>query len=528
MKNRGSANSQANILSRLVTVAKKHIHQIDPRHRSDDFSRSVRNAAYSSADYLLLPILWLISTPIFVSHLGTGRFGIWMLVNTLMGVSGIMAFGLTDATIKYVSKYRAIGDEARVVRVVQSTLTMYGLLGTATAVIVFFISPLLVNHVFKVEEQNITLAIQGLQIGGIGIAVRFFDSVFQSAIYGYERYDLAARVTMVTNASTIGVNVLLVLVGYGLIAVLVNTFGWIVASGCCKAWLAKKTVIKSLVIRPVLDRVILKEIFSFGIYSWVQGISGILLGQVDRLLVASLLGTTALSYYAICLQLAQQIHSLLARTTAFIFPLASAIKEAGAIDRLRRLYFKGLNFTTVAAITIGFPLFMCAHEVLNLWMGQSFADEASGVLRVLICAMCILATSIVPYYYLNATGFVRLNALFALVSGSIVAITGFLLIPWLGIIGAAWARAANTPTGIVSRTILHYRVLSDRRWYAGILIFLPVVITFAVGFGLVHIFGEPSSNLFLMSFMLLGYALLGTLIAGGICFFTSNISKSLI
>lgn len=493
------------------------INHFDPRLRSEDFRRSLRNAAYSSADYLLLPVLWLISTPFFISRLGTDRFGIWMLVNTLMGLSGIMAFGLTDATIKYVSKYRALGDEAGVVRVVRSTLTMYSVLGALAAVIVFFIAPLLVNHVFKVEVQNTALAIIAIQIGGVGITARFFDSVFQSAIYGYERYDLAVRVTIVTNTLTIGVNVILVLAGYGLLAILINTFGWIVASGCCKALLAKRMLIRNLVLKPILDRVALKEIFGFGIYSWIQGVGGILLGQVDRLLVASLLGTTALAYYAICLQLAQQIHSLLARAVSFMFPLSSAIKETGAIDRLRRLYFKGMNFTTVAAVAIGLPLFMCAHEILTLWIGPAFADEASDTLRILVFAFSIMATSIVPYYFLNGTGFVRLNTLFGLVSGTIVATAGFLLIPWLGAVGAAWARTANTPTGIISRTILHYKVLSDRRWYAGISIVLPVFVSFATGLGLLHLFGEPSLSLIMLAFMAIGYAFLGMALATTSC-----------
>ncbi|CAN2042201.1 putative Polysaccharide biosynthesis protein C-terminal domain-containing protein [Candidatus Magnetomoraceae bacterium gMMP-15] len=513
MKNRGATNFQTNILFRFINVVKKYIRQIDPHHRSNGFSRSVRNAAYSSADYLLLPILWLISTPIFIFHLGTEQFGIWMLVNTFIGVSGIMGFGLTDATIRYVSKYRAMEDEAQVVRVVQSTLTMYSVLGIVTSAIVFFIAPLLVNHIFKIEKQNVILAIQALRIGGIGIVIRFFDSLFQSAIYGYERYDLTARVNMIANVLTIGLNLILVFAGYGLIAILVNTFGWIVASGCCKAWLAKNKVIKSLAIRPILDRAILKKIFAFGIFSWLQGIGGILFHQIDRILVASILGMTALSSYVICLQLAQQIHALLARTVSFIFPMASAIKERGAINPLRSLYFKGLNFTTAAAIMIGFPLFMCTHGVLNLWMGQSFADEASSVLRVLIFSTCILATSIVPYYYLNGTGYVRLNTLFGLVSGSIVAIAGILLIPWLGIIGAAWARTANTPTGIISRTILHYKVLSDMRWYAGISVILPVLSTFAIGFGLLQFMGEPKLSLIMLIFRGAGYAFLGLFLA---------------
>jgi O-antigen/teichoic acid export membrane protein len=496
---------------------KKLIDKIDNSQRTDDSRRSLRNAAYNLADCLLLPVLWLISTPIFVSRLGTDRFGIWMLVNAVMGLSGVMAFGLTDATIKYVSKYRALSDEAGVVRVVRSTLTMYGLLGVLTAVIVFFIAPFLVNNVFNVEPQNTALAISALQIGGMGVAVRFFDSVFLSAIYGYERYDLAARVTMVTNSLTIGINVVLVLIGYGLIGVLINTFGWIVAGGCCKVWVVKNMLIRGLPLRPVLDRETLREIFSFGIYSWVQGIGGILFGQVDRLLVAFLLSTTALAYYTICLQLAQQIHSLLARTTSFVFPLSSAIKETGNSDRLRRLYFKGLNYTTIAATAIGLPLFMCSHGVLSLWIGQPFADNASSILRVLVFVMCILATSIVPYYYLNGTGFVRLNTLFALISGTIVTIAGFLLIPWLGAIGAAWARTANTPTSIIARTILHYKVLSDRRWYAGMFILLPVVISFCVGFGLLQLFGEPSASIFLIGFLILSYTLLGAFLSTGTC-----------
>ena len=53
-----------------------------------------------------------------------------------------------------------------------------------------------------------------------------------------------------------------------------------------------------------------------------------------------------------------------------------------------------------------------------------------------------------------------------------------LMVPWLGLIGAALARLCSIPTSTVARTILHYKVLNDRRWYAGINIFAPVVFSF--------------------------------------------------
>jgi O-antigen/teichoic acid export membrane protein len=495
-----------------------------PTSRSEDFKRSLRNAVYSSTEHLLHPVLLLISTPIFLYRLGTDQFGIWMLVNSMIGLSSFMEFGLTGATVKYVSKYRALQDEAGVIRVVRSTFTVYGTLGILASLMFCILAPLLVDKVFKIDKQNLALAVAVFQISAIGVAVRFFDGFFQSILHGYERYDLASRVTMITSALAIGVNVLLVMAGYGLKVILLSVFAWLLVSGACKALLIKRLLINSLVLKPTWDRSALKEIFGFGVFSWMQGVGGILLGQADRLLLASLLGTTALAYYAVCLQLAQQVHALLARATQFLFPLASAIKESGDLERLRRLYFQGLNLTTIAAVTIGLPMFVCAPEILSLWMGADFAAEATDILRVLVFVFTLMATSIVPYYYLNGTGYVALNTLFGLVSGGMVAIAGLLLIPWLGPVGAAWSRTANTPTGIISRTVLHYRVLSDKRWYAGMAIVLPVLLAFAAGLAFLKLLGEPGLSWFMLPFAAFAYALLGFVLASG-CSLLLNFSN---
>jgi len=47
-----------------------------------------------------LLVLYFVATPIFVHKLGVDQYGIWMLVNACFGFSGVLAFGLSDATIK--------------------------------------------------------------------------------------------------------------------------------------------------------------------------------------------------------------------------------------------------------------------------------------------------------------------------------------------------------------------------------------------------------------------------------------------
>ena len=496
----------------------KHLkNKLNPRRRSGLFRRSLRNASFSSTEYIFLQILMFIATPFFVSRLGVDKYGIWMLVNSVMGFMGLMSFGLSDATIKYVSAHLANKNIDGVVRVVRSTLTMYGLLGLFTAAVAYFLAPILVNHVFNVQLENTRLAIAAIQIASFGMMARLLDSVFLSTLQGYQRYDLAAKITIIVNTITLAVNVGLVLLGYGVIQILLATIGIIVLGGMTKAIVAKRFLLPSLVFLPIFDRKALKEIFSFGLYSWLQSVGGILLSQADRLIIASLLNTSALTHYTVCLQLAQQVSAVLAKAVLFLFPLSSAAREEGNLAHMRTIYFKGINLVTISCVGLGLPIFLFSHNILSFWMGVEFANETANVLRVLTFAFALMATSIVPYHFMNGTGFVRLNTLFAFISGFVVTFATIFMIPWLGILGAAWARCFNTPTSVIARTVVHHKVLDDRRWYAGLSIFAPVIFTFMIAFIILKTANEPALNLFCMLPLLAITSMIGMLLASVLC-----------
>ncbi len=465
------------MLDKLLSLRKK----LDISNRSELFKRSAHNTMWSTLDYLVLPILFIVATPIFVGHLGVEMYGLWMLSNTLTGFTGLFAFGLTDATIKFVSKYHALDDTDGVVRVAQSTLLMYGSLGLFALAATFFAAPFLVEKVFNIKPQDFSLAITVLRLSGLGIAVRFIDSVFMSVFQGYQRYDLSAKVTIPANILTVVSNVVLVLMGFHVKEVVTCSIAVLALSALSKSFLLRRILSLKINLIPRFDVRTIKEIWSYGMYSWVQDMSAILLGQVDRLLIASLLSTSALAYYSVCLQLAQQIHAVLSKGTAFLFPLSSASLESGNKEGMRRIYFKALRLVTVVAVGIGFPLFLFADKVLTVWMGPAFAEHATIILRILAFGFTVLATSIVPYYYMNGIGFVRLNTVFGFISGTAVAGSVVLLIPSLGLPGVALAWLANIPVGLISRTIMHRRVFGDMRWYTSLLILGPIIVTFLLG-----------------------------------------------
>lgn len=501
------------------TVSKFHL--VTDKFRNKQFSpelgQSIRNVTFSGASYVLPIGLWLVTTSLFVSHLGSDQYGIWTLARSFLGISGVMGFGLSDATIKFVSYYRATNDTTAIIRVIRASLTAYLFFGCLTGISLYFAAPLLVHSLFQIKNETLAIAI--FQLSSLGIAIRFLDSIFQSIIQGYERYDLTARVSMITNTLTVVSSACIVYLGYGLTAVMVLAIVLQTLSSVAKIIIVKQLFLPQLTITPLLDRSSFKEIFGFSFFSWIQSVGNILLSQLDSFIIASILGTTPLTYYTVCVQITSQIHGLLSSSLSFIFPLSSITKEQGKLTKLRNVYFISMSATTVLVIALTLPFFMFPYSILSLWMGTKFADNSANILRLLSVMAMIKATSIVPYYYMNGTGHVRINTLFGVLSGVFVAIAALLLIPRIGLIGAAFAQFTYMPISIISRTILHYEILKDKRWYSGLIAFLPIVVSLLIAYLFLNSEVEMATEWSRLIVLSIGTSLFGMIIAACTCYF---------
>jgi O-antigen/teichoic acid export membrane protein len=469
--------------------------------------KSLRNASWNSIDYLVLPLLWIICTPFFVRHLGVDHYGIWMLVNAFLGLTGVLGFGLADAVVKYVSRYRATNDEHKVSHLVETVVSITLLMGVFLLATIYLVTPFLASCVFKIKSTDVSLMVSSLRMGGVGMLLRSVDAIILAVFQGYERYDLASLLNFPINFFMMVANLFWVFLGYDVPALIASSVIFIFCGIIAKVLVVNKIFCKKRLRILYIDKKIFWEIYSFALYSWTRDVSGILLNQADKIIIVSLLGTSALAYYNVCLQLTQQIHALLNKTFAFLFPLVTFTKLTGNKLELRQIYFNSLNSITVAAAAIGLPIFIFADNILTIWMGESFASHASILLKILAVVFTFWTTSIVPYYFMNGADFYRLNTVFGLIGGVLVTVLSMVLIPSLGIIGAPIARLMTLPTSLLGRTILHYNILGDRRWYAAFAVFFPL----AILFGIAHILGRFVSIYVLASPVLLGLS--STLVA---------------
>lgn len=94
---------------------------------SGDNRANLKNALICGGGHIVTVLSLLITTPLLLHKLGKEGMGIIILAKSLLGMSGMMAFGMGQATLRYVSKYRAKEDHPRLSDDLSTTLTFYGI-----------------------------------------------------------------------------------------------------------------------------------------------------------------------------------------------------------------------------------------------------------------------------------------------------------------------------------------------------------------------------------------------------------------
>lgn len=449
------------------------------RDSSPDFQRSLKNSIFSSADHLVLPLLWFISTPIFVKYLGKEVYGIWMLINGLFGFGGILSLGLTDATIKFTAKYRASEDSEGIVRVLRSTFSLYNIMGLISGGAIAALASQLAA-LFNVSPENERMAIMAIRLGGIYVWARFVHSILQSALYGFERHDLAARVNMTQNVLIILTNVSLVLLGFGLPAVMISSVLYFLGGAVAFAFILKRNLLPNLSLVPKIEMSAVREVMSFGVYTWVQAIVGAAGGNMDAFILAAFLNPSAVTYYNISKRLAMQAHVLLARGSSFLFPFVSTVFERKDTERLKRIYNRATHTILLLSTGLVSSLFLFGDSILNIWMGAEFAEEATLVLRLLCLRYAVLPMGIVNYNYLRGMGMVGVQTVIALITAPISVAAVWVLVLKFGLIGAAMGQLVSIPFVFFTRAYISRKLFGKYDLQTSVFCFLPILVVFGL------------------------------------------------
>lgn len=423
---------------------------------------AIANAFYGVLDYVAYPAGMLAVAPIAVRALGVERYGIWMVANSAISIGAIAASGFSDANIRYVATQRASGSHEALCRSVRSTMGIHLTLGGLLAVAGWLLAPAMTGRLVAADSGLRSDCLGALRIACLLLLLRAIESVCISTQRAFERYGAAVRISATGRLLSLAGAGIIPLVRPSVTAVLVFASGVSVLS----VWLQIAKVARLLDISwivPAFDRDAMRALVGFGKFTWLQALSALLLGQVDRLVTGAALGAAAVSAYAMCVQLAQPVYGMTAAGFHFLFPRISMQYVMNEERNMRRtmLMAVAVNWVTVAAGTA--LLWLFGHDILRAWGGAEIANVGGPVLPIVLCSTAISALSITGCYGMLAMGRVQLVTWLNLAAAGLMVLAMFRLLPAYGIRGMAIARLVYGPVTLGVYVPLFLRLIRGSR-----------------------------------------------------------------
>jgi O-antigen/teichoic acid export membrane protein len=196
---------------------------------------------------------------------------------------------------------------------------------------------------------------------------------------------------------------------------------------------------------PQLERETSMALLGFGIFAWIQAVSGLVFGQLDRLLSGIAFGAAAVASYSLCVQLCQPIYGMAAAGLHFLFPHIAAKDALGDESGVRSTVLKGFcaNALIVGVGTAGVLLF--GGQFLRAWAGTSAAQIAGPILPVIAWSTAASGLGVAGAYSMFALGRVKVVTWFILAGGALMSVAMCCLSRHYGLYGLAWGRLFYGP-----------------------------------------------------------------------------------
>jgi O-antigen/teichoic acid export membrane protein len=332
---------------------------------------------------VLTEVTSFIVMPILIRGLGDFQYGLWALVGSVLDCYGLLDLGVRSTLHRYVGRYKGTGERQALNETVGTALAItccVGVLVLALTAILVAVLPSLVS--LPAGTRSTVRGLLGLL--GVAIAVQFPCGVLGAYLCGMQRFDLY-------NASSVGVAILrsvatvvVVRMGYGLIAIGVATLAssclWLIVNWCLVTWVDRTA---SISLRHA-NWARMKELSSFSIWAFVISVGDYLRFYTDSTVIARVLTIALVTPFSVAARLVQYVKQVVIGFVGPLMPLMSALEGRGELPEMRDLFLRSTRWTALLSLFLSVLLAANGEALLRHWLGPKFLVSYPLLIALLV------------------------------------------------------------------------------------------------------------------------------------------------
>jgi len=425
-----------------------------------DLLAGVLNSGWSA-------LIGLAVVPFYLKYLGIEAYGLIGFFATTQALLQLLDMGLAPTINREVARYSALGNVREVAPLLHTLSWVYWSIAVAIALLGYAFAPFVADHWLNAKGLTRQALHESVVLLAFVVACRWPIGLYQGVLMGSHRLGTASVL-----------NMLMVTLGNGgavMILALVSPtvqafFLWQAAIGLLYAFAMRYAAWVAIggTIRSSFDLDQIKRVWRFSAGMSGVAVSGIVLMQLDKVLLSKILPLQSFGQYALASVVAGGLYILLTPTFNLIYPRLSALVAQGNETEVARLYSDGTRLLTAVLFPIAAGASVFSHEVLLLWTGNAdIAANSSPVVSLFLVGTALNGAMHFPYALQLAYGQTRLPLLVnGILLAALVPLITFLAIRY-GAVGGAASWAALNAIYLLVGTWLTHRVLlrgSGLRW----------------------------------------------------------------
>lgn len=371
-------------------------------------NKNIANTFWNLLDIFLYPVLFFTSVPFFIRQLGTETFGIWMLLNTILVGMQVFNFGLGPGILKNIAWQIGKKDKKAEVDIVNNGLSM-SLFLLGTAVLITAVLAILIRTVdlFSIHSGIRSQAVICVALTGGMVGFRFIEQVFTNFHKAHEDYKTAAMIAISNRALPLLINLVL-LYTYPRISALVLS---ILATNALVAVVCLFQLKKKLPGYRFRFKVhFTSETSRFAFVLWLQSLCMIGIFQADRYLIIQYFGLVTLSFYALTATIFNHIHMGFNAILGWVAPKFTKLKARD--EEVKDLYTASRDGVLLISVNALLIFHFLYPYLFPLVLGAENTAAMRPYIDYFIMLELFLVPSIIPAYFLNASGHERGYLLF--------------------------------------------------------------------------------------------------------------------
>ncbi|MDX3905546.1 MAG: lipopolysaccharide biosynthesis protein [Pigmentiphaga sp.] len=354
------------------------------------------------------PLIALAALPVLLRLLGTEGFGQYAMILAVAGFGSLANLGASVTATKLVAEkahepggaYHGAGVASALIFCALATVALVALLATSALALAW-------PQLRFGETALYTLLPAALAV----YLAQQVDQLYAGALKGRERFQATALCECCGRLAAMALACLAAwFTQSALWTAAAQALGIVLSGGVKMVIFARHE--GHYWVKPIPDRAAMASAFRFSRWSWLHGVSALAFGSLDRVVIGSLLGPSALALYAVGVQIGQTTHTCAVAVFQKAMPRVNQLRVApphpGAAGiEIRRL----LRWNLALSVGATALLLALSQPLLKLMLG---ADQVAGqqiTFDLLILASGMLSMNAAAHFSLLGLGNGRAVAL---------------------------------------------------------------------------------------------------------------------